>query len=369
MFSGRISDAVAKQIEKKIAENNDLNALSNSELADLAVEFVGDAPPSSVPRETVIEILSQQPQITEWRSAVKQRAVEAAKEKVSEVAANVDPRMADMIKQQFGQWLQNSGLSSVEITTKIDTNSDGKITDAELRQFITNLSGTNPPDWVSVTLMNILDTDNNGVIEVQELWSYLGAIGFSVPSIDAPVIEEQVVSLPDSTNETNDEVPEIDIDSELEQITDSAPLTPPVNDSEMVQEETVTEEHHEPIEVELSDTESSVNTSIEIGIERLHSTRLHRESVEVINSTMPGLCKLMVDRVERTLMVTDSYRGGMTAVGLLDGGPYSVAVLFEPVHNDKIEAMLGKELTFTGQLYEWSSGLRQAKLKAVEFNH
>ena len=117
------------------------------------------------------------------------------------------------------------------------------------------------------------------------------------------------------------------------------------------------------------DTESSVNTSIEIGIERLHSTRLHRESVEVINSTMPGLCKLMVERVERTLMVTDSYRGGMTAVGLLDGGPYSVAVLFEPVHNDKIEAMLGKELTFTGQLYEWSSGLRQAKLKAVEFNH
>ena len=67
MFSGRISDAVAKQIEKKIAENNDLNALSNSELADLAVEFVGDAPPSSVPRETVIEILSQQPQISEWR--------------------------------------------------------------------------------------------------------------------------------------------------------------------------------------------------------------------------------------------------------------------------------------------------------------
>ena len=190
-----------------------------------------------------------------------------------------------------------------------------------------------------------------------------------MPSIDAPVIEEQVASLPDSTSETNDEITEIDIDSELEQITDSAPLTPPVNDSEIIQEETVSVIHHETIEAELIDTESSVNTSIEIGIERLHSTRLHRESVEVINSTMPGLCKLMVDRVERTLMVTDSYRGGMTAVGLLDGGPYSVAVLFEPVHNDKIEAMLGKELTFTGQLYEWSSGLRQAKLKAVEFNH
>ena len=63
MFSGRISQAVASQIEKKISENNDLNSLSNSELADLAIEFVGDAPPSHVPRETVIEIPSQQPEI------------------------------------------------------------------------------------------------------------------------------------------------------------------------------------------------------------------------------------------------------------------------------------------------------------------
>ena len=179
MFSGRISEAVARQIEKKIAENNDLNSLSNSELANLAVEFVGDAPPSHVPRETVIEILSQQPQISEWRTSIKQKAITAAKEKVSTMATNVDPRMADMIKQQFGQWLQNSGLSSTEITTKIDTNSDGKITEEELNRFIQNLSGTNPPDWVSVTLMSILDTDQNGVIEVQELWNYLGAVSYT----------------------------------------------------------------------------------------------------------------------------------------------------------------------------------------------
>ena len=89
-----------------------------------------------MPRETVIEILSQQPQISEWRTSIKQKAITAAKEKVSTMATNVDPRMADMIKQQFGQWLQNSGLSSTEITTKIDTNSDGKITEEELNRFI-----------------------------------------------------------------------------------------------------------------------------------------------------------------------------------------------------------------------------------------
>lgn len=372
MFSGRISEAVARQIEKKIAENNDLNSLSNSELANLAVEFVGDAPPSHVPRETVIEILSQQPQISEWRTSIKQKAITAAKEKVSTMAANVDPRMADMIKQQFGQWLQNSGLTSTEITTKIDTNSDGKITEEELNRFIQNLSGTNPPDWVSVTLMSILDTDQNGVIEVQELWNYLGAIGFNVPSINHPEDQfDQQQELNESQineEQANDEA-EIDIDSELAEFDETDPtiepdqvsnpsIEPVVESPDAILQTTQEQNHDESI--------STVNTSIEIGIEKLHSTRLHRESNQVIQSTGPGHCQLMVERVERTLMVMDNYRGGMTATGLLDGGPYTVAVLFEPEYNELIEQSVGKKISFTGALYDWSSGLRQAKIKASE---
>ena len=372
MFSGRISEAVARQIEKKIAENNNLNSLSNSELADLAVEFVGDAPPSHVPRETVIEILSQQPQISEWRTSIKQKAITAAKEKVSTMATNVDPRMADMIKQQFGQWLQNSGLSSTEITTKIDTNSDGKITEEELNRFIQNLSGTNPPDWVSVTLMSILDTDQNGVIEVQELWNYLGAIGFNVPSINHPEDQfDQQQELNESQineEQANDEA-EIDIDSELAELDETEPtiepeqvsnpsIEPVIESPDVILQTTQEQNHDESV--------STVTTSIEIGIEKLHSTRLHRESNQVIESTGPGHCQLMVERVERTLMVMDNYRGGMTATGLLDGGPYTVAVLFEPEHNELIEQSVGKKVSFTGALYDWSSGLRQAKIKAIE---
>ena len=372
MFSGRISEAVARQIEKKIAENNDLNSLSNSELANLAVEFVGDAPPSHVPRETVIEILSQQPQISEWRTSIKQKAITAAKEKVSTIATNVDPRMADMIKQQFGQWLQNSGLSSTEITTKIDTNSDGKITEEELNRFIQNLSGTNPPDWVSVTLMSILDTDQNGVIEVQELWNYLGAIGFNVPSINHPKDQfDQQQELNESQineEQANDEA-EIDIDSELAELDETEPtiepeqvsnpsIEPVIESPDAILQTTQEQNHDESV--------STVNTSIEIGIEKLHSTRLHRESNQVIQSTGPGHCQLMVERVERTLMVMDNYRGGMTATGLLDGGPYTVAVLFEPEHNELIEQSVGKKVSFTGALYDWSSGLRQAKNNAIE---
>ena len=373
MFSGRISQAVANQIEKKISENNDLNSLSNSELADLAIEFVGDAPPSHVPRETVIEILSQQPSINSWREELKQKAIEAAKNKVSNASSNVDPRMAKMIKQQFGQWLQNSGLSTVEITTKIDTNSDGMISRDELDNFIHNLSGTKPPEWVSESLISILDTDNNGVIEVQELWDYLGAIGFHVPVIEEPVTEkianeESVIDETQSTDAEEDvfedaewsEDSEINIEEEIAQVPDIEPVNESLTENhlENIQTTDNLDENIEPI--------PSINTSIEIGIEKLHSTRLHREAVDVIDSTNPGNCTLMVERVERTLMVMDSYRGGMTAIGLLDNGPYTVSVLFEPEYNDQVESLEGKKISFTGTLFDWSSGLRQAKLKGSE---
>ena len=374
MFSGRISQAVANQIEKKISENNDLNSLSNSELADLAIEFVGDAPPSHVPRETVIEILSQQPSINSWREELKQKAIEAAKNKVSNASNNVDPRMAKMIKQQFGQWLQNSGLSTVEITTKIDTNSDGMISRDELDNFIHNLSGTKPPEWVSESLISILDTDNNGVIEVQELWDYLGAIGFHVPVIEEPVTEKIVneesgIDESQSTDAEEDvfedaewsEDSEINIEEEIAQVPDIEPVNESLTENHLENIQTTTDNLDENIEVI-----PSINTSIEIGIEKLHSTRLHRESNQVIQSTGPGHCQLMVERVERTLMVMDNYRGGMTATGLLDDGPYTVAVLFEPEHNELIEQSVGKKVSFTGALYDWSSGLRQAKIKAIE---
>lgn len=373
MFSGKISQAVASQIEKKISENNDLNSLTNSELANLAVEFVGDAPPSHVPRETVIEILSQQPEINSWRENLKQKAISAAKSKISSVASNVDPRMADMIKQQFGQWLQNSGLTTVEITTKIDTNSDGMISRVELNNFIQNLSGTQPPDWVSETLISILDDDGNGVIEVQELWNYLGAIGFEVPGIVEPVIEEPVVEDTISADNQPDVLEEaewsddskIDIDSEMEQITDVEPVV----HAEVTATQTIHEETSPQIASSVeTEPVPSIETSIEKGIERLHSTRLHREAISVIESTQSGNCSLMIERVERTLMVMDSYKGGMTAVGLLDNGPYTVAVLFEPQYNELIESLEGKKISFVGTLFEWSSGLRQAKLKGSQLD-
>ena len=354
MFSGRISEMVAKQIENKIAEKGDLTSLSDSELSQLAIEFVGDAPPSHVPRETVIQILSQQPEITAWRSQVADKAKKAAQEKVSQVVSNVDPRMAEMIKQQFGQWLQNSGLSTAEITSKIDTNTDGMLSRDELNNFIENLSGSQPPEWVSDTVISILDADGNGVIEVQELWGYLESIGFEKPIIVDPIIEE----------ESKEPITEEDFDNMLDEIE-----VPPVeiDDEPVLEEIEISNEiHQEQVEIDQEEQKPSVSTSIEHTIEKLQSTRLHSEANSVIDSSQPGNCSLSIQRVERNLMVMDHYRGGMTLVGVLDNGPYSVSVLFEPQYNDIIENSAGKTAQFVGKLHDWSSGLRQAKLKGTD---
>jgi Ca2+-binding EF-hand superfamily protein len=350
MFSGRISEMVAKQIENKIAERGDLTSLSDSELSQLAIEFVGDAPPSHVPRETVIQILSQQPEITAWRAEVAATAKKAAQEKVSQVVANVDPRMAKMIKQQFGQWLQNSGLTTAEITSKIDTNSDGLLSRDELNNFIENLSGSQPPEWVSDTVISILDSDGNGLIEVQELWTYLESIGFEKPVIVDPVLKEEIT------------------EEDFEEMLDEIEVAPVETMDEIILEESknLSEITLEQPEIEQETPTPMVTTSIEQLIESLGSTRLSSEANSIIDASKPGSCSISIQRVERNLMVMDQYRGGMTIVGLLDNGPYTVAVLFEPEYNNIIANSEGKTAHFNGKLHDWSSGLRQAKLKGTD---
>ena len=350
MFSGRISEMVAKQIENKIAERGDLTSLSDSELSQLAIEFVGDAPPSHVPRETVIQILSQQPEITAWRAEVAATAKKAAQEKVSQVVANVDPRMAKMIKQQFGQWLQNSGLTTAEITSKIDTNSDGLLSRDELNNFIENLSGSQPPEWVSDTVISILDSDGNGLIEVQELWTYLESIGFEKPVIVDPVLKEEIT------------------EEDFEEMLDEIEVAPVETKDEIILEESknLSEITIEQPEIEQETPTPMVTTSIEQLIESLDSTRLSSEANSIIDASKPGSCSISIQRVERNLMVMDQYRGGMTIVGLLDNGPYTVAVLFEPEYNNIIANSEGKTAHFNGKLHDWSSGLRQAKLKGTD---
>jgi hypothetical protein len=357
-----------EQLESKILSADGLNSLSNDELYQLAKHFVGDAPPSHIPRETVINILSEQESIKSWQSDVKAKAAKMATKKVSQAVQNVqstiednsDNPMAAKIKQSFGTWLKDSGYTVQELTVKLDSNSDGIISIEEISNFIVELTGSQPPGWVLSNISSILDKNMDGEILVSELWVYLEELGFNIPVIDEPEIELPVEQEPIIEEEDLDEFEsELNADTaEYETVEKEIPEIPQSEELEVEQTIETDTEHD-------SSEEVSVSTTVEKTIEILEKSRLHSEANEIISNSKSGQCTLKVARIERNLMVNDNYRGGKTLVGLLDGGPFSVAVLFEPEFNDFVEQNITKNkmVSFNASLFEWSSGLRQAKLK------
>ncbi len=362
---------IIEQLESKILSGGGLNSLTDSELSQLALHFVGDAPPSHVPRETVISILSEQDNVKKWQQGVVDKARQLASSKISETVENVQSRieqnsdnpMVAAIKDKFGKWLIDSGYSVSELTVKLDKDVDGTISMEEISQFIFDLTGTQPPDWVLSNVHSVLDRNSDGIIEVSELWSYLEEIGFEIPEIVDPVIE-----LPDA-NEAIDEMPETTIpDDEFEkQLEEIDNYSEPDAEQIVIEAEPIIQQ--ETVEQVIED-ENIISTTIERTIELLENSKLHSEALSIISNSEEGSCTLHIDRIENNLMVSDSYRGGKTLVGLLDGGPYNVAVLFEPEFNDLIEQQISKSktVTFDARLFEWSSGLRQAKLKGKSLN-
>ena len=362
-----------EQLESKILSGGGLNSLDDNELYQLAIHFVGDAPPSHIPRETVISILSEQDSIKNWQNDVKSKAAQMASAKVTEAVQNIqskieeesDNPMVAKIKQSFGQWLKDSGHSVQELTVKLDKNRDGIISIEEISNFIVELTGNQPPGWVLSHISTILDKNGDGEILVSELWQFLEELGFQMPVIEEPVIEEPEVessiieeniieedNLDEFENEFNNDSIEIDTEvKEVPEIIDAQDSTPEPPEDNINEVKPVTDE--------------MVSTSIEKTIEELGNSRLHSEANLIIANSDSGPCTLKVERIERNLMVSDSYRGGKTLVGLLDGGPFSIAVLFEPEFNDFIDDNVSKNksVCFNAAVFEWSSGLRQAKLK------
>ena len=345
-----------EQLESKILSGGGLNSLTDNELYQVAKHFVGDAPPSHIPRETVIGILSEQESVKNWQNDVKSKAAQIAAETVqnvqSKIAENSDNPMVVKIKESFGKWLQDSGYNVQELTVKLDANRDGIISIEEISNFIVELTGNQPPAWVLTHISTILDKNMDGEILVSELWQYLEELGFQMPAIEEPVIEEPVVeeSIAEEEDNLDEFEEEFDNDSiELKEI------------PEIIQPEESIEETLDASIIE----QPIVSTNIEKTIEILEKSRLHSEANEIIANSNSGFCTLKVERIERNLMVSDTYRGGKTLTGILDNGPFSIAVLFEPEFNDFIDQNISKNrvVSFEASLFEWSSRLRKAKLK------
>lgn len=233
MQGGTIKDKALEKIGQKLIDKGfNLTTLSDDELAQIAVKFTGDAPPAHIPRETVIEILSQQDSVKRWAQSVRQNMAPKAKEVVTEnIRSNVqniqasvskkidsDP-MAAKMANKFGEWLKDSGYTTAQLTQMLDANSDMYISNDEAMKFVRQISKSEPPQWVIDSLMKIMDTNSDGKLSIEEWWGFLESIGFEKPlenttGPDAEADADEFKDLEEEFQQATNSIEELKVDQE-----------------------------------------------------------------------------------------------------------------------------------------------------------
>lgn len=224
MQGGTIKDKALEKIGQKLIDKGfNLTTLNDDELAQIAVKFTGDAPPAHIPRETVIEILSQQDSVKRWAQSVRQNMAPKAKQVVTEnIRSNVqniqssvskkiesDP-MAAKIADKFGEWLKDSGYTTAQLTQMLDANSDMYISNDEAMKFVRQISKTEPPQWVIDSLMKIMDSNSDGKLSIEEWWGFLESIGFEKPLENTTELESDADEFQDFEEEFQQATKSID---------------------------------------------------------------------------------------------------------------------------------------------------------------
>ena len=369
-----------------------LSALSDSQLGVIAAQYGIEINPSN--RMQTLSILDSNQSISSWRQSfskgevaaavtavgtvgaatqihnskeeLQQKATQSARNKIASVSSSVvekidrkasDNPMVEMIRKNFGQSLIKAGYSIPQLTQMIDGDADGFITEAEIMLLIVKMTGTPPPPWVVTTIFEILDANQDGVVTVEEWWAFLEEMGFEnnvvtpEPSLpEAPAVT--VVEEKSDIDETYEEIANVEEEIPQLQVVES-PI--PVS---------------EAIDVEESSNvilDGNINTNNEKLIEELYSSRLSSEERAIIAKANSSICTVKGERIERTLMVTDHYRGGYSVLGILDGGPYKVAIMLPKIENDVVTAfMKGDTVVADAKIVSWSSGLKIAKLAGTD---
>ena len=262
-----------------------------------------------------------------------------------------------MIRKNFGQSLINAGYSIPQLTQMLDTDADGIITESEIMLLINKMTGTPPPPWVVTTIFEILDANQDGEVTVEEWWAFLEEMGF----------ENNVVTPEPSPQETPAVAvveEELDIEEVFEEIDNVEEEIPPqqVVESPIPIAETIDVEEASSVILD-----ENVNTTNEKLIEELYSSRLSSEERAIISRAKSSICTIKVERIERTLMVTDHYRGGHSIVGILDGGPYKVSIMLPKSENDVVTKFQKEEIVVAdAKIVSWSSGLKIAKFAGTD---
>ena len=381
--------AMKAEIEDSFAKSQgQLSALSDSQLGVIAAQYGIEINPSN--RMQTLSILDSNQSISSWRQSfskgdvaaavaaastvgvaskihnskeeLQQKATQSARSKIATASSSVvekveskasDNPMVEMIRKNFGQSLIQAGYSIPQLTQMLDSDADGIIAESEIMLLIVKMTGTPPPPWVVTTIFKILDANQDGVVTVEEWWAFLEEMGFEndVVSPESPPVEIPAVTV-------------VEEKPDIEEMANTGEEIPP---QQVVESPIPVVETIEFVEDSSVILDGNVNTTNEKLIEELYSSRLSSEERAIIAKATSSICTIKVERIERTLMVTDHYRGGYSVLGILDGGPYKVAIMIPKSENDVVTTFKkGDTVVADAKIVSWSSGLKIAKLAGTD---
>ncbi len=293
-------------------------------------------------------------QIDNARDDLQEQAAQAAREKIANATSSFvekveqkasDNPMVAMIRKNFGQSLVQAGYTIPELTKMIDVDADGIITQAEIMLLIVKMTGTPPPPWVVNSIFEILDSNQDGVVTISEWYEFLIEIGFENTIVPPPA----PVAVVENT----------EIDEMYEEIQAMPNIDPPAPISEDISIEPVEEVVEEVVDLAQSDNDEIIR--------QLLSARLSTDERDIITGATNSICSIKVERIERTLMVTDHYRGGHSVLGILDGGSNKVLVMLPKSENDVVTKFTkGDVIEANAVIVSWSSGLKIAKMAGTD---
>jgi len=278
--------------------------------------------------------------------------------------------MIGQLNEQFTSWLLGSGLTGAEIANTIDSNKDAVIQPHELSAALEKTTGTSPPAWVINGLLTLLDSDNDKIVTVGDLFTYFEQIGLPLGIPDPAetarlaaeqesirLAAEQEAILLATEQETARLAAEQKLQKSMEELDIELEEVP-----EMVVNE-VKEETQKVVEVkDRVTTTVRKSNHLEI-IEALDSMKLSsqiRDAVE--KSTTEHHFSVKIEKIESTIIAPQSFKNGKTIIGkLLDDNSVEIELLFQPEANDSVESFqMNHIVEIDAHIANWNLGRKRA---------
>jgi hypothetical protein len=201
------------------------------------------------------------------------------------------------------------------------------------------------------------------------------------------VVTEIETKVEDAEQYLEEETAEEEITNEVIEAEDEEIIVNDVEDSVTEEEAVVEETAEEMAVVEEEDTSSDesqspsaiiieaieldggINTPLEMAIEKMENARLSSERRAIMAAeNSVHMVTLKISKFERTLLGDETYRGGQSLSGLIDGGPYEGLVKIPVELNEEILACTeGDTITLNARIVDFSPSRRRPVLEASEF--